>query len=59
MCALLWRARPAATAEHAHKRLHRPSYDDLLRQVITLTLERDEWKEAYLELRKLMNVPEC
>ena len=45
--------------EAAHKRLNRPSYDDLLRLVIALELDRDTWKDGYMELSKLMNVPEC
>lgn len=45
--------------EAAHKRLNRPSYDDLLRLVTELERDRDLWKGGYMELSKLVNVPEC
>lgn len=45
--------------EAAHKRLNKPSYDDLLRLVAELERDRDTWRDGYMELAKLTHVPEC
>ena len=35
------------------------SYSELLVALLQVTLERDEWRDAYMELAKRLNVLEC
>lgn len=36
-----------------------PTYSELLDQLAAMTLDRDTWRDGYMELSKLLNVPEC
>lgn len=53
VCATEWQREESARERAV------PTYSELLDQLATAIRERDEWKDAYMELVKLTHVPEC